>query len=121
MWSPKEQHQKKNRTNDVCASKNTLKTPLGPFLKKGGGFQNPARYRISQKPPPPGQDLHRRWMERGGLLAAMALLKGIMLTIKLTFSELLGMVKSLPLGQSPSSATSCKGRWPFKVDTITVA
>ena len=27
MCSPKEQHQKKNRTNDVCASKNSLKTP----------------------------------------------------------------------------------------------
>ena len=51
MCSPKEYHQKQNRTNDVSASKNTLKTPLGPFLKKGGGFQNPPRYRISQKPP----------------------------------------------------------------------
>ena len=53
MCSPKEQHQKKNRTNDVCASKNTLKTPPRTILKKGGGFQNPPRYRISQKPPPP--------------------------------------------------------------------
>ena len=53
MFSPKEQHQKKYRTNDVCASKNTLKTPPRTILKKGGGFQNPPRYRISQKPPPP--------------------------------------------------------------------
>ena len=53
MCSPKEQHQKKNRTNDVCASKNTLKTPPWTILKKGGGFQNPPRYRIFQKPPPP--------------------------------------------------------------------
>ena len=45
--------QKKNRTNDVCASRNTLKTPPRTILKKGGGFQNPPRYRISQNPPPP--------------------------------------------------------------------
>ena len=44
----------KNRTNDVCASKNTLKTPPRTILKKGWGFENPPRYRISQKPPPWG-------------------------------------------------------------------
>ena len=52
MCSPKEQHQKKNRTNDVCASKNTLKPPPRTIFKKGGGVQNPPRYRISQKPRP---------------------------------------------------------------------
>ena len=41
MCSPKEQHQKKNHTNDVCASKNTLKTPPRTILKKRGGVQNP--------------------------------------------------------------------------------
>ena len=39
----------------MCVRRKTpLKPPLGPFLKKGGGFQNPPRYRISQKPRPPG-------------------------------------------------------------------
>ena len=32
MCSPKEQHHKKNRTNDVCASKNTLTTPVQHFF-----------------------------------------------------------------------------------------
>ena len=41
---------KKFRRNGVSASKNTLKTPHGPFLKKGGGFQNPPRYPLSQPP-----------------------------------------------------------------------
>ena len=45
---------KKIRTNDVSASKNTLKPPPPQtILKKGGGFQKPPRYRISQKPRPP--------------------------------------------------------------------
>ena len=40
----------------MCVRRKTpLKPPLGPFLKKGGGFQNPPRYRISQKPPTPGR------------------------------------------------------------------
>ena len=53
MSSPEEYHQKNFRTNDVSASKNTLKTPLQTILKGGGGFKTPHRYRISQKPPPP--------------------------------------------------------------------
>ena len=38
----------------MCLRRKTpLKPPLGPFFKKGGGVQNPPRYRISQKSPPP--------------------------------------------------------------------
>ena len=53
MWSPKEQHQKKNRTNDVCASKNTLKTPPRTILKKGGGFSKPPTVSDFSETPPP--------------------------------------------------------------------
>ena len=56
MCSPKEYHQKIRgdfRRNGVSALKNTLKTPpQSIFVKKRGVFQNPPRYRISQKPPP---------------------------------------------------------------------
>ena len=42
-----------NRTTDVCASKNTLKTPLGPFLKGGGVSKNPHSIGFLGTPPPP--------------------------------------------------------------------
>ena len=32
-------------------SKNTLKHPPRTILKKGGGFQNPPHYQISENPP----------------------------------------------------------------------
>ena len=52
MYSPKEYHQK-NLAQMVCLRRKTpLKSPHKPFLKRGGGVQNPPRYRISQKPPP---------------------------------------------------------------------
>ena len=60
MCSPKEQHQKKNAQMMCVRRKTPLKPPLRPFFKKGGFFQNPPRYRISQKPPPPGWGL---WAE----------------------------------------------------------
>ena len=45
--------QKKFRRTGVSTSKNTHKTPpQSIFLKRGGVFQNPPRYRISQNPPP---------------------------------------------------------------------
>ena len=50
MCSPKEYHQEKNRKNDVSASKNTLKTPLGPLLKRGGGFKTPHAIRFLTNP-----------------------------------------------------------------------
>ena len=53
MCSPKEYHQIFFCRNGVCASKNTLKKSPQTILKKGGVFQNPPRYRISQNPPPP--------------------------------------------------------------------
>ena len=54
MYSPKEQHQKKNRTNDVCASRNTLKTPPQTIFKKGGGgFKNPHGIGFLRKNPAP--------------------------------------------------------------------
>ena len=55
MCSPKEQHQKKNRTNDVCASKNTLKTPPRTIFKKGGGFSKPPTVSDFSETPPPCQ------------------------------------------------------------------
>ena len=53
MCSPKEYHQK-IFTEMVCLRRKTpLKPPHRQFLKKrGGGFQNPPRYRISQNPSP---------------------------------------------------------------------
>ena len=53
MCSPKEQHQKKNRTNDVCASKNTLKTPPRTIFKKGGGVSKPPTVSDFSETPPP--------------------------------------------------------------------
>ena len=63
MCSPKEYH-KKNRTNDVSASKNTLKTPPRTIFKKRRGVQNPPRYRISEKPPHPesGREVRNSWV-----------------------------------------------------------
>ena len=54
MCSPKEYHQKKFRTNDVCASKNTLKTPPQTIFKKGEGFSNPPTLSDFSEPPPLG-------------------------------------------------------------------
>ena len=46
---------KKICRNGVSASKNTLKTPHRPFLKKGGVFQNPPTLSdFSETPPPLG-------------------------------------------------------------------
>ena len=53
MCSPKEQDQKKNRTNDVCASKNTLKTSPRTILKKGGGVSKPPTVSDFSETPPP--------------------------------------------------------------------
>ena len=59
MCNPKEQHQKKNRTNDVCASKNTLKAPPRTILKKGGGFSKPPTLSDFSETPPPLTDRSR--------------------------------------------------------------
>ena len=53
MCSPKEYHQNKIRTNDVSASKNTLKTPPRTIFKKGGVFSKPPTLSDFSEPPPP--------------------------------------------------------------------
>ena len=40
------------RRGRVLASKNTLKKPPWTIFKKGGGLQNPPRYRIFENTPP---------------------------------------------------------------------
>ena len=52
MSSPKEYHQKKFRTNDVSALKNTLKTPPQTIFKRGGGFKTPHAIGFLRTPPP---------------------------------------------------------------------
>ena len=52
MCSPKEYHQKNVRRNGVLVSKNTLKIPHGPFLKRGGGSKTPHTIGFLRTPPP---------------------------------------------------------------------
>ena len=53
MCSPKEQHQKKI-AQMMCVRRETpFKPPLGPFLKKGGGFSKPPRVSDFSETPPP--------------------------------------------------------------------
>ena len=52
MCSPKEYHEKRFAQMMCLRRKTPLKPPLRPFLKQGGGVQNPPRYQISQKPRP---------------------------------------------------------------------
>ena len=53
MCSPKEQHQKKIAQMMCVRRKTPLKPPLGPFLKKGGGFKTPHGIGFLRNPPPP--------------------------------------------------------------------
>ena len=54
MSSPKEYHQKKFYTNDVCASKNALKSPPHTIFKGGGGSKPPTVSDFLETTPPPG-------------------------------------------------------------------
>ena len=52
MCNPKEQHQKKIAQMMCVRRKTPFKPPLGPFLKKGGGFKTPHGIRFLRNTPP---------------------------------------------------------------------
>ena len=70
MWSPKEQHQKKKIAQMMCVRRKTpLKPPLGPFLKKGGGFKTPHGIGFLRNPPPLGASTSSVWLISRPLLS----------------------------------------------------